>query len=78
MSRPTRRYHIPSAIRPTPVRIEPEQARELVENGATLVDVRRASQDPPAPEGAIRIPPDEIPESLDQFDQDTPIVLGCT
>jgi rhodanese-related sulfurtransferase len=78
VSRPTRRYHIPSAIRPSPVRIEPEQARELIENGATLVDVRRASQDPPAPERALRIPPDEIPESLDRFDPDTPIVLGCT
>jgi rhodanese-related sulfurtransferase len=78
VSRPTRRYHIPSAIRPSPVRIEPEEARELIANGATLVDVRRASQDPPAPEGANRIPPDAIPESLDQFDPDTPIVLGCT
>jgi rhodanese-related sulfurtransferase len=78
VSRPTRRYHLPSAIRPSPVRIEPEQARELVEQGAILVDVRRKSQDPPAPDDAIRIAPDEIPESLERFPRDTPIVLACT
>jgi hypothetical protein len=78
MSRPTRRYHIPSAIRPSPVRIDAERARELVAEGATLVDVRRRSQEPPAPEDAIRIPPDEIPDSLDHFSRDTPIVLACT
>jgi rhodanese-related sulfurtransferase len=78
MSRPTRRYHIPSAVRPSPVRIDVDRARELVDQGAVLVDVRRKSQDPPAPDDAIRIPPDEIPESLDQFQRDTPIVLACT
>ena len=60
------------------MRIEPERARQLVEEGAILVDVRRKSQEPPAPEDAIRIPPDEIPESLDRFPRDTPIVLACT
>jgi rhodanese-related sulfurtransferase len=77
VSRPTRRYHLPSAIRPSPVRIDADQARELVAEGAILVDVRRRSQDPPAPGDAVRIPPDEIPESLEQFSRDTPIVLAC-
>ena len=78
MSRPTRRYHIPSAIRPSPVRIEPERARELLAEGAVLVDVRRKSQEPPAPDAAIRISPDQIPRNLDRFSRDTPIVLACT
>jgi rhodanese-related sulfurtransferase len=78
VSRPTRRYHIPSAIRPSPVRIDPERAEELVAEGALLVDVRRKSQDPPAPEAAIRIPPDQIPENLDRLPRDSPIVLACT
>lgn len=78
MSRPTRRFHVPSAIRPSPVRIEPGRAQELLDEGAILVDVRRKSQDPPAPHDAIRISPDEIPESLDRFPRDTPIVLACT
>jgi rhodanese-related sulfurtransferase len=77
-SRPTRRYHIPSALRQSPVRIAPERARELVAEGAILVDVRRKSQEPPAPDDAVRIPPDEIPESLDRFSMATPIVLACT
>jgi rhodanese-related sulfurtransferase len=28
-------------------------------------------------EGALRIPPDEIPQRLDEFSRDTPIVLPC-
>ena len=60
------------------MRIDPDRARQLVEEGAVLVDVRRKSQDPPAPRDAIRIPPDEIPEALDRFPRDTPIVLACT
>jgi rhodanese-related sulfurtransferase len=78
MSQPTRRFHIPSAVRRSPVRIEPEQAQELVSDGAVLVDVRRKSQDPPAPEDAVRIPPDEIPQQLATLDPATPIVLACT
>jgi rhodanese-related sulfurtransferase len=77
-SRPTRRYHIPSALRSSPVRITPDRARELIGEGAVLVDVRRKSQDPPAPDDAVRIPPDEIPDSLERFSRDTPVVLACT
>jgi rhodanese-related sulfurtransferase len=74
---PTRRFHVPSAVRSSPARIEPEAARELIENGAPLVDVRR--QDDPAMTlaGALRIPPDEIPQRLEEFSRDTPIVLAC-
>jgi hypothetical protein len=78
MSRPTRRYHVPSAIRRSPVRIDADQARELLDDGAVLVDIRRASQDPPAPDDAVRIPPEEIPGKLSTFSRDVPIVLGCT
>jgi rhodanese-related sulfurtransferase len=78
MSQPTRRFHIPSAVRRSPVRIDPEQARELVSRGAVLVDVRRKSQDPPAPDDAVRIPPDEFPQQLERLDPATPIVLACT
>jgi hypothetical protein len=28
-------------------------------------------------EGALQIPPDEIPERLNEFSRDTPIVLAC-
>jgi rhodanese-related sulfurtransferase len=60
------------------VRIDPERAWALVRGGAQLIDVRRKSQVPPAPDSAVRIPPDEIPESLDRLRRDTPIVLACT
>jgi len=78
MSQPTRRFHVPSALVRTPARIEPEQARELLGRGAVLVDVRRHDDSGPSPDGALRIPPDEIPERLAELPHDTPIVLGCT
>jgi rhodanese-related sulfurtransferase len=78
VARLTRRYHIPSAVRRSPARIDGERARELLSEGAVLVDVRRQSQDPPAPGDAVRIPPDEIPAELESFPRDRPIVLGCT
>jgi hypothetical protein len=73
---PTRRFHMPSAVRGSAARIDAATARELVANGALLVDVRK---DDPAVtlEGALRIPPDEIPQRLDEFSRDTPIVLAC-
>jgi hypothetical protein len=78
MSAPTRRYHVRSALRSSPVRIDSERARELVAQGAALVVVRRKSQDPPAPDDAVRIPPDEIPASLERLPRGSPIVLACT
>ena len=78
MSRPTRRYHLPSALRPSPVRIPLDDARRLLADGAFLIDVRR-HEDPtmPLPDSA-RIPPDEIPERLDELPRGVPVVLACT
>ena len=74
---PTRHFHVPSAVRGSPARIDPAAARELVANGAALVDVRRRDEPALTLEGSVRIPPDEIPERLDEFSRDTPIVLAC-
>jgi MFS family permease/rhodanese-related sulfurtransferase len=77
VSRPTRRYHLPSALRPSSFRIEAPAAHALVQDGAVLVDVRRQF-DPTSPlERARRIPPDEIPESLGTLPRGVPIVLAC-
>ena len=78
MSTPTRRFHIPSAVRSSPVRIEPDAARERVAAGALLIDVRRQDDPGGAPEVALRVPPDEFPERLSGFRRDVPIVLACT
>jgi rhodanese-related sulfurtransferase len=75
---PTRRFHVPSAVRSSPYRIEPEAARELAAAGALVVDVRRHEDHVPGMEGALRISPDLIPSRIDGFPRDTPIVLGCT
>jgi rhodanese-related sulfurtransferase len=78
MSTPTRRYHVPSAIRRSSLRIEPDEARELLAAGALLVDVRRQEDEELRLDGAVRIPPDEIPARLAELPRDTPIVLACT
>jgi rhodanese-related sulfurtransferase len=74
---PTRRFHVPSAVRGSPARIDAAIARQLVANGAVLVDVRRKDDPAVTLEGALRIPPDEIPQRLDELSRDTPIVLAC-
>jgi rhodanese-related sulfurtransferase len=74
---PTRRFHVPSALRGSPARIDAATARELVASGALLVDVRRTDDPAVTLEGARRIPPDEIPQRLEAFSRDTPIVLAC-
>jgi rhodanese-related sulfurtransferase len=74
---PTRRFHLPSAVRASPTRIDPAKARELLERGAVLVDVRRHDDPAMTLAGAVRIPPDEIPARLGEFARDTPIVLAC-
>jgi rhodanese-related sulfurtransferase len=74
---PTRRFHLPSAVRGSPARIDAAQARELVASGALLVDVRRKDDLAVTLEGALRIPPDEIAQRLDESARDTPIVLAC-
>jgi rhodanese-related sulfurtransferase len=74
---PTRRFHVPSAVRGSPARIDAERARELVSAGAQLVDVRRLDDPAVTLEGARRIPPDEVPQHLGELLQDVPIVLAC-
>ena len=74
---PTRRFHVPSAVRASPARIEPQRAEELLAGGATLVDVRRLDDPAVALPGAIRISPDELPQHLGELSRDVPIVLAC-
>ena len=78
MSAPTRRYHVPSAIRRSSLRIDADEARELIAEGALLVDVRRHEDQELRIDGAVRIPPDEIPDKLDELPRDRPILLVCT
>ena len=78
MSTPTRRYHVPSAVRRSSLRIEPDAARELIAQGALLVDVRRHEDQEIWLEGAVRIPPDEIPGKLAELPWDRPLILVCT
>lgn len=77
MSRLTRRYHFLSAIRPSSFRVEAQAAREMVRDGAMLVDVRRQEDPASALERAVRIPPDIIPQRLSGLRRDVPIVLAC-
>lgn len=74
---PTRRFHVPSAVRGSPARIDADRAHKLVAEGAILVDVRRLDDPAVTVEGALRITPDEFPERLDELSHDTPIVLAC-
>ncbi len=78
MSAPTRRYHVPSAIRRSSLRIDADEARELIAQGAFLVDVRRHEDHELRLDGAVRIPPDEIPDKLEELPRDPPILLVCT
>jgi hypothetical protein len=74
---PTRRFHLPSAVRSSPARLEPERARELVAAGARLVDVRRLDDPAVTLPGAVRVSPDELPVHLGELERDVPIVLAC-
>jgi rhodanese-related sulfurtransferase len=74
---PTRRFHVPSAVRGSPARIDAATARKFVANGALLVDVRRKDDPAVTLEGALRIPPDEISRRLGELTRNTPIVLAC-
>jgi len=78
VSAPTRRYHVPSAIRRSSLRIDADEARELIAEGALLVDVRRHEDQELRLDGAVRIPPDEIPGKLEELPRDPPILLVCT
>jgi rhodanese-related sulfurtransferase len=78
MSAPTRRYHIPSAVRRSSLRISPAEAHRLLEDGAVLVDVRRHEDDSIQLGNAVRMPPDEVPGRLEELERDRAIVLACT
>ena len=78
MSAPTRRYHIPSAVRRLSLRISPAEAHRLLDDGAVLVDVRRHEDDSVQLANAVRLPPDEIPSRLDELPRERAIVLACT
>lgn len=78
MAQPTRRYHLWSALRSSALRLEADAARELVADGALLIDVRRQEDASSRIEGARRIPPDEIPSVLAALPGGAPIVLACT
>jgi rhodanese-related sulfurtransferase len=78
MSAPTRRYHLPSAVRRSSLRISPERAHALLADGAFLADVRRHDDESSPLEGSIRIPPDEIPARLDELPRDRAIIVACT
>jgi rhodanese-related sulfurtransferase len=78
VSVPTRRYHVPSAIRRSSLRIDADEARELIAQGALLIDVRRHEDQELRLDGAVRIPPDEIPVKLDELPRNRPILLVCT
>jgi rhodanese-related sulfurtransferase len=74
----TRHWHLPSALRPSSLRVEPDRARALLDGGATLVDVRRQEDPSPSLRGAVRVPPDEIPGWIEGMRADVAIVLACT
>jgi rhodanese-related sulfurtransferase len=78
MAQPTRRYHVPSALRRSALRVDVDVARELLAGGAVLVDVRRHDDEARPLEGGVRIPPDEIAGRLAELSRHTPIVLACT
>jgi hypothetical protein len=78
LARLTRPFHVRSALRRARLRIDPDTARALVDEGAILVDVRR-TDDPARPlPGAIRLPPDDIPRHVTGLRPDVAVVLACT
>ena len=78
MAAPTRRFHLPSAARRSPARIDRERARELRAAGAVVIDVRRREDASASPPGALRISPDLIPRHVETMRREVAIVLACT
>lgn len=78
MSVPTRRFHLPSAARRSPARIEADHARELVAGGAVVIDVRRRDDASASPPAAVRVSPDAIPRHAETLEREVAIVLACT
>ena len=70
--------HAPAAVGAPALDISPAKARELVEAGAALVDVREtwewaASRIP----GATLIPMSELPQRIGEIPTDRPVVVYC-
>ena len=63
---------------PSPYAVEPAEAQRLVQQGATLVDVRTPAefQGGSLP-GAASIPLSELAHRLDEIPNDRPVVLFC-
>lgn len=78
MSVPTRRFHLPSAARRSPARIEPAHARDLAARGAVVIDVRRREDASASPPGAARVSPEAIPRHAETLRREVAIVLACT
>lgn len=78
MSPLTRRYHVPSALRRSTLRIDADRAHALLDGGAVLVDVRRQDDLSAALPGAMRVAPDEVPGRVPEFRREVAIVLACT
>jgi hypothetical protein len=78
VGRPTRRFHLLSALRPVGRRIDPEVALRMAAEGALVLDVRRHEDSPGPLEAALRISPDEIPGRIGEFSREIAIVLACT
>jgi rhodanese-related sulfurtransferase len=78
VSTPSRRFHIPSALRRSTLRIDGNRAHALIEGGALLVDVRRQDDPSAALPGGVRVAPDEVPGRVPEFPRDVAIVLACT
>jgi rhodanese-related sulfurtransferase len=78
MSPLTRRFHIPSALRRSTLRIDGPRAQGLLDSGALLVDVRRQDDRSAALAGAVRVAPDEVPGRVPEFPREVAIVLACT
>jgi rhodanese-related sulfurtransferase len=74
----TRRFHVPSALRRSTLRIDDGRAHALIERGALLVDVRRQDDPSAALPGALRVAPDEVPGRVPEFPREVAIVLACT
>jgi len=61
------------------VRVAPDDARQLVTDGALLVDVRTAGEyQDGGIEGSVNIPIQELPGRMDELgEKDRPIVVYC-
>jgi rhodanese-related sulfurtransferase len=74
---PSLRFRAAYAARPSGFRIGTDEARDLTDRGALLVDIRRDDDSATGLPNAVRIAPDELPGRLPSFPRDVPIVLAC-